>query len=105
MRSAIICIMGAAYKQSGNQYCGKQFIENEIDKYLSYKNIRATDCWDKNYRDSYLAELYGFLSTIADLQEANKYIVISAAWGNESSMELANQLSLPYYQKPTQYIY
>ena len=97
--------MGAAYKQSGNQYCGKQFIENEIDKYLSYKNIRATDCWDKNYRDSYLAELYGFLSTIADLQEANKYIVISAAWGNESSMELANQLSLPYYQKPTQYIY
>ena len=105
MRSAIICLMGEAYKQSGNQCYGKQLIIDEIDKYLLYKDFRATDCWDKNYRDSYLAELYGFLSGILDLQEAYKYIIISAAWGNKSCIELANQLSLPYYQRPAQYVY
>ena len=40
-----------------------------------------------------------------DKESADKYLIISAAWGNEHAISLANEYNVKYHQKPTKYRY
>ena len=102
-RDNIVYFIAKSYDKMGDAYtCQKTFI-NEINNYLAYMDISATDCWDKGYKDLYIADLYYDLSLHSD--DTVKYTIISAAWGSKDAIEVAKKLSLSYTQKPSRYEY
>ena len=105
-RLGILYGIAKAYKNMGNEYQGLRTFTNEIQKYLSYMGIKATDCWDKEYKDPYLAELYyyAYLMSSSTL-DFEKYTIISAAWGYALAIENAKQFYLTYTEKPQNYVY
>jgi len=69
--------------------------------------IRATDCWDKEYKDAFLGDLYSSLAffcgkTFAD---GEKYFIIAAAWGAKDAVEICNEYGFKYDKKPANYVY
>ena len=88
----------------GDIYNCRKTIVNEIDSYLTYMEISSTDCWDKGYKDSYIASLYLSLGVL-DLDNYDKYIIISAAWGDKKAVKYAKEGSLSYTKKPSRYEY
>jgi hypothetical protein len=79
---------------------------SELRKYFDYAGVKATDCWDKNYKDEYIAKLYTYLSTLYESNDdAIKYMIIAAAWGGETAIEFAHRYSIPYNVKPQIYVY
>lgn len=106
IRKSIVRCLACSYKDMGNQYSAFRTVEKEIDNYLSYMEIKATDCWDKLYKDKYLAELYYYANLFSkDTQKMEKYIIIAAAWGNEESIEILNRYGIDYSNKPWNYVY
>ena len=105
LRNNIIYILASSYKNSGDIYMAKKTVINEINSYLAYMGISATDCWDKGYRDPYLAELYSCLRFKSYENDFDKYTIIAAAWGDKNAIEWAKKYSLSYHKKPSFYEY
>ena len=103
MRDNIIYFIASAYNKIGDDYTSKQTFFNEINNYLAYMEISATDCWNKGYKDPYIGNLYYSLSLISD--DADKYMIIAAAWGDKKAIEWAKKNSLSYHKKPSFYEY
>ena len=104
-RAGIISYIKDAYIKKEGIHKAKQFIQDEIYKYLRNENMSATDCWDIGCKDSYVGRLYFLLaSSIAEyeknLSEVNKYIKIAAAWGDDYAIRNCNKYSLSYKRKP-----
>lgn len=105
-RVGILYGIARAYKNMGNEYQGLRTFTNEIQKYLSYMGIKATDCWDKEYKDPYLAELYYYAYLMSSsTSDIDKYTIISAAWGYDNAIENAKRYYLTYTEKPRNYVY
>lgn len=105
-RNSIVYNIARAYKEMGNTYSATRTITSEVQKYLSYMGIKATDCWDKGYKDPYVAELYYDAYIVSETSsEQDKYIIISAAWGYDRAIESANKYYLTYNEKPKNYVY
>lgn len=103
----ITFILASIYHKKGDKYIAVNIYNNYINKYLSFMDIKSTDCWDKFYVDDYLAELYYrravFTPSFEDLNEYNKYMIIAAAWGNKEAIEYCKEKNKDYSSKP--YIY
>lgn len=105
-REGIIFSIASSYKEKGDNYSAVATITNEIEKYLSYMEINATDCWSKEYKDSYLAKLYFNAYLVGEsLNTKNKYLIVSAAWGYNSAIEIAKEYNIIYTEKPKNYVY
>lgn len=105
-RSSLISSIASIYQKMGNKYNALKTITNEAQKYLTFMGIKATECWDKNYKDPYLADIYHLAYLYSELSsEQDKYIIISAAWGNADAIESANKYYLTYTEKPRNYVY
>ena len=105
-RSSLISSIASIYQKMGNKYNVLKTVTNEAQKYLTFMGIKATDCWDKNYKDPYLADIYHLAYLYSELSsEQDKYIIISAAWGNADAIESANKYYLNYTEKPRNYVY
>lgn len=105
-RPSIISSIAGIYERMGNNYSALKTITNEAQKYLTFMGIKATDCWDKDYKDPYIAELYRIAYLYSkSTSDQDKYIIISAAWGNGNAIEIANKYYLTYTEKPKQYVY
>lgn len=104
-KSAIFYIMDAYY-QKGDEYRAKSVIDNYISKYLSFKNLSPTDCWTRNSRDQFLAELYWFRSIATyDYAINEKYIIISAQWGWAEAIKECQERKIWFHIQPTNYTY
>lgn len=105
-RKNIIFGIANSYYEMGNKYSCITTVNKEIEKYLNYMGIKATDCWDKEYKDPYLADMYYNLYLFAMYDsDYDKYTIISAAWGNKQAIENASKFNLSYNVKPTRYAY
>lgn len=105
-RESIVYNIARTYREMGNNYSAERVITSEIQKYLSYMGIKATDCWDKGYKDPYLADLYYDVYLVSQsTRERDKYIIISAAWGHDRAIESAKEFNLTYTKKPQNYVY
>ena len=103
-----VVFLSSAYNRKGDDYSAKRIIEEYISEYMSYKNYKATDCWTKGYRDEFLAYLYrkrSFAYISYDDYDAEKYLIISAAWGDKESIEYCKKLYIDYSKKPSKYVY
>ena len=69
--------------------------------------IAATDCWDKEYKDPLLAEVYYSLALIRGETyfDGKKYFLISAAWGNADAIETCKEFDWSFTTKPYDYVY
>lgn len=109
LRTKLVYCLALAYKEKSGKAYAKEFMMDEITGYLRYKNMSATDCWNRGYRDSYIAALYSFIAfsiiTSEDIYEAKKYAIIAAAWGEKGSINYCNKYSLIYQRKPGEYNY
>ena len=94
---AVVSISGI-YEERDNVYKAKREIEDYISQYLSYMEIKASDCWDKLYVDKFLADLYWRRSLCESTynNDAEKYCIISAAWGNKDAIEWCKNHNLGY---------
>lgn len=108
-RLAVVFCMSTCYQLLGVTDKSIQHVENEIQKYLQFVQLKPTDCWDKHYENYYLGELYNMLSISyaykSDVETVTKYLIIAAAWGNEDAISTANKHNIKYHQKPTKYSY
>ena len=102
---AVFYIM-KAYFNKGDEYRAKLVIDNYISKYLSFKNYSPTDCWTRNSRDQFLAELYWFRSLATyDYAINEKYIIISARWGWAEAIKVCQERKIWFHIQPTNYTY
>ena len=102
----IIYIMSFIYHAKGDYYKAAIVLDQYISQYLSFMEIKATDCWDKCYTDAFLADLYftRYLISYSD-SDRDKYQIISAAWGSDKAKENCKQFELTYTSKPYRYEY
>lgn len=102
----IIRIVSSIYYDKGDVYEASRVVDQYISQYLSFMEIRATDCWDKSYTDKFLSDLYftRYLSN-DNRSESDKFIIISAAWGNKKAIEHCKEFSISYTSKPYKYEY
>ena len=103
IRENIVYFIAESYDKIGDTYKSKQTFLNEINCYLAYMEISATDCWDKGYKDPYIAHLYYCLHL--NSEDFSKYLIIAAAWGDKDAIKWAKEYSLSYSQKPNKYVY
>lgn len=88
------------YRLNNDYIHAKLVIEEYISKYLSFKNYKPTDCWEKNFRDEFLGGLYFFLYDAYESgPEDEKYLIISAAWGDKESIKLCDEIDINYLSK------
>ena len=106
VQNNIIFLMSCIYQEKGDDYKAAQVLDQYISQYLSFMEIKATDCWDKCYTDAFLADLYftRYLISYSD-SDRDKYQIISAAWGNDKAKENCKQFELTYTSKPFRYEY
>lgn len=81
-----------------------------INKYLQYRKWEPTDCWNKSLSDAFLSELYYNLANVFLWDEElidyyEKYLVLSAAWGNAESIEKCVSRGLNYSSNRNIYKY
>lgn len=95
-----------SYSKKGNTYKAQRVYDDYIKLYISFKGYNPTDCWTKNTRDQFLAELY-FSYYLISTSESDweKYLIISARWGNEEAIKTCNRFKYNYYYIPKQYNY
>ena len=105
MQSIAVYFLSRCFEGKGDVYRATAIIDDYISQYLSHKRMRATDCWDKGYRDKFLAELYYNRYLCASSGEIEKYLVIAAAWGYEDAIEECNKYMIEFRVKPREYIY
>ncbi|MCF2658577.1 retroviral-like aspartic protease family protein [Parabacteroides distasonis] len=104
----IVSIISSIYYDKGDVYKAGWIVDQYISQYLSFMEIKATDCWDKCYTDKFLSDLYfnRYLRCNSDNRsEGDKYIIISAAWGNDKAIEYCKEFSISYTSKPYKYEY
>lgn len=104
----VVNIMSFIYINKGDEYKAKKILEDYISQYLSYMEIKATDCWNKKYIDKFIANLYyGRSLTYITSNESDyeKYTIIAAAWGNKDAIEWCKKYELDYSKKPYKYEY
>lgn len=99
--------LSRCYKSKGNEWKACQIYDQYISQYLSFMEIKATDCWDKSYIDLFLAELfYGRIFCRSNYDdEHEKYYIIAAAWGNKKAIEYCEEFNISYSSKPYKYVY
>lgn len=99
--------IASSYSELGNKYQAKSEFKSFISSYLSYMEIAATDCWDKEYKDSLLGRMYYSLVFLEGetYLDAKKYYLIAAAWGNEDAIETCKKFDWSYTAKPYNYVY
>ena len=107
VQETIISIVSSIYYDKGDVYKASRVVDQYISQYLSFMEIRATDCWDKSYTDKFLSDLYftRYLRCNDNRSERDKFIIISAAWGNEKAIEHCKEFSISYTSKPYKYEY
>jgi len=108
--TAAIHLISTSYSNMGDGYNAVYEMDNFIKNYLKDMGINATDCWDKEYTDSYLGELYYYLGlfTIMNTQIDNdyyKYMILAAAWGYKEAISSCKEYNLKYSIKPSNYVY
>lgn len=105
-RSAVE-ILSSIYIDKGFGYRARSVIDDYINQYLAFMEIKATDCWDKLYVDEFLSDLYyrRYLSSSDSLNDIEKYIIIAAAWGNKEAIEYCKEKEIDYSSKPYKYEY
>lgn len=103
----IIFIVSSIYYEKGDVYKARRVVDQYISQYLSFMEIRSTDCWDKSYTDKFLSDLYftRYLRCHDNQSEMEKFIIISAAWGNDKAIEHCKKYSISYTSKPYKYEY
>ena len=96
-----------SYNEIGNNYQACSEFKSFISSYLAYMEIAATDCWDKEYKDPLLAEVYYSLALIRGETyfDGKKYFLISAAWGNADAIETCKEFDWSFTTKPYDYVY
>lgn len=98
--------MAYSYEKQGYTYKAQNVLEDFIKKYAATFDISVTDCWTKGYKDPNLANAYRNLAFLFnDFNEAEKYLIISAAWGDKDSIEFCRKNEVNYNTKPYQYVY
>ena len=106
-QNAAIQILASIYDSKGDSYRSRRVVEDYINQYLAFMEIKSTDCWDKLYVDEFLSNLYyrRWLSSAASSNDFEKYIIIAAAWGNKDAIEYCKEKKIDYSSKPYKYEY
>lgn len=89
-------------------YKARSYLESVLKDYFSYMEIKSTDCWNKNYKDDFVALVYQHMSLCCDgYQEdiTDKYGIIAAKWGHKDAIEWCKKYDLDYSRKPSKYEY
>ena len=98
--------IASSYEKKGDQNKAHNEIISFINEYLRFMDISATDCWNKEYTDPFLANAYNSLAwKYPSLDQAKKYLIIAAAWGDKDAIESCNKYNLDYSVKPSDYVY
>ena len=94
-RTAVICL-SHSYYELGEKYKSSYVIDNYIDSYIIEKKYKLSDCWTKGYKDELIAEMFycRYINTDSDNKE--KYLIISAKWGNKDAIEKCKQKGISY---------
>ena len=109
-------------KETGNEAEAITTRYSYIKKYLSYKGLVTTDCWDKKIVDAFLADLLmdiaresydKYMTSNDDWFRGRDYwynrykelLIIAAAWGQKNAIKKCNELGLDYSTKPTNDIF
>ena len=107
---SLIYTLAMSYLETNKTYKSKEFIKDEINKYLLFKDYQPTDCWNKKIDDKVLGGLYATLSmyywkTEDNMTNVIKYIILAAAWGNETAIEYAESHNIIFNKNPKNYKY
>ena len=92
-----------SYKDSGNDYMAKKFIDGCVQEYLQKKAYNSTDCWTHNRKDPYLGELYYERSLSPndyDRRAYEYYIIYSAAWGYDPAIHYCQSKNIDFHSAP-----
>lgn len=100
-------VLSLIYIEIDDYYRARKIIDEYISQYLTYMDIKATDCWSKKYVDAFLASLYSMRAMCYHdyTDDVEKYNIISAAWGDKKSIEYCKKFNLDYTKKPYNYEY
>lgn len=108
---AVISIAHVYWLQ-GNFYKSRNVLDEYISEYLHENQINATDCWSyssnatsgdiENLGLLYYTKAISYESYNDDVE---KYMIIAAAWGNESAIEWCIKYDVYFRTKPLKYRY
>lgn len=107
----IVFLHSRVYVATNDYFRAQRIMTDYIKSYLSYFDIRTTDCWDKKYQDKTLGRQYYYLALCYDLKQSgaskdwDKYMILSAAWGYPDAIENCKEYKLEYVKKPYEYEY
>ena len=86
-------LLGGDYLCSFNDYYkARNYLESMLKDYFLYMEIKSTDCWEKDYKDDFVAETYYDMSLCTEEYResiSDKYRIISAKWGNKGSADIS----------------
>ena len=98
--------IASSYMKKGDSLRAQNEIKKFINEYLNFMEIAATDCWDKEYVDSYLANMYYNLALRYDSKnDCKKFCIIAAKWGDKDAIEMCKEFNWSYSNKPSSYVY
>ena len=101
-------LLGGRYIDFKEYHKAERYLKSVLNDYFQYMEIKSTDCWDKNYKNDFVAEIYYDISFCSEEYHedlVNKYKIIAAKWGNKNSIEWCKKFNLDYSKKPSQYEY
>ena len=100
-------MLTTVYNEKGDIFRSKRVVVEYINQYLTFMEIKPTDCWDKLYVDEFLADLYLSRWCLSSnlSNDLEKYIIIAAAWGSKKAIETCKNLKINYSSKPFKYEY
>lgn len=103
----VVSRLSCHYRLVNDDFHSKYIIEDYISKYLLSKKLKTTDCWEKSLKDEFLGGLYYGLYSAYDLfdERSDKYLIISAAWGDKLAIKLCDELEINYSSKRNMYKY
>lgn len=93
----VVCSISNTYAAMGDTCRTKEYIREKTDEYLRFMGLKPTDYWDKGYKDS-VANLFYLMMLPIEFNEKN--VIIAAAWGNPSAMEICEEEGYNYKEKP-----
>lgn len=105
LQSSAVEILSSVFNEKGDGYRSRRVIDDYIKQYLSFMEIKSTDCWDKLYVDESLANLYYRRYLSSSSNDIEKYLIIAAAWGNKEAIEYCKEKKIDYSSKPYKYEY
>lgn len=107
LQCSAVGILSSIFNEKDDGYRSRRIIEDYINQYLSFMEIKSTDCWDKLYVDEFLSDLYfrRRLSSSDLSNDPEKFLIIAAAWGNKKAIERCKEKKIDYSSKPYKYEY